>query len=103
MLLVVAGAGITVKLGNAGIAFALSAVFTFSYMAHLLLRARHRSEQYVSLSWGVLAGLMLFVYHRFQAGLDRSLQQNVRSAVDDVLLEQAAHLGMAGGNPTSAP
>ncbi len=46
------------KLGNAGIAFALSAVFTFSYMAHLLQRARHRSEQYVSLSWGVLAGLM---------------------------------------------
>jgi putative nucleotidyltransferase with HDIG domain len=58
VLLVVAGAGITMKLGNAGIAFALSAVFTFSYMAHLLLRARHRSEQYVSLSWGVLAGLM---------------------------------------------
>ena len=27
-------------------------------MAHLLQRARHRSEQYVSLSWGVLAGLM---------------------------------------------
>jgi putative nucleotidyltransferase with HDIG domain len=58
VLLVVAGAGITVKLGNVGIAFALSAVFTFSYMGHLLQRARHRSEQYVSLSWGVLAGLM---------------------------------------------
>jgi putative nucleotidyltransferase with HDIG domain len=58
VLLVVAGAAITVKLGNAGIAFALSAVFTFSYMAHLLQRARRRSEQYVSLSWGVLAGLM---------------------------------------------
>jgi putative nucleotidyltransferase with HDIG domain len=58
VLLVVAGAGITEKLGNAGIAFALSAVFTFSYMAQLLQRARHRSEQYVSLSWGVLAGLM---------------------------------------------
>jgi putative nucleotidyltransferase with HDIG domain len=56
--LVVAGAGITVKLGNAGIAFALSAVFTFSYMAHLLERSRHRAQQYVSLSWGVLAGLM---------------------------------------------
>ena len=53
-----AGAAITLKVGNAGIAFALSAVFTFSYMAHLLHRARHRSEQYVSLSWGVLAGLM---------------------------------------------
>jgi MFS family permease len=58
VLLVVAGAAIAVKLGNAGIAFALSAVFTFSYMAHLLQRARRRSEQYVSLSWGVLAGLM---------------------------------------------
>ncbi len=58
VLLVLAGAAITVQLGNAGIAFALSAVFTFSYMAHLLQRARRRSEQYVSLSWGVLAGLM---------------------------------------------
>ena len=56
--LVIAGAGITLELGNVGIAFALSAVFTFSYMAHLLQRARRRSEQYVSLSWGVLAGLM---------------------------------------------
>jgi putative nucleotidyltransferase with HDIG domain len=58
IVLVVAGAGITVKLGNAGIAFALTAVFTFSYMAHLLERSRHRAQQYVSLSWGVLAGLM---------------------------------------------
>ena len=58
VLLVLAGAAITLKLGNAGIAFALTAVFTFSYMSHLLQRARHRSEQYVSLSWGVLAGLM---------------------------------------------
>jgi putative nucleotidyltransferase with HDIG domain len=58
VLLVVAGAGITVKLGNAGITFALSAVFTFSYMAHLLDRSRQRAEQYVSLSWGVLAGLL---------------------------------------------
>jgi len=58
VLLVVAGAGITVKLGNAGIAFALSAVLTFSYMAHLLDKSRQRAEQYVSLSWGVLAGLL---------------------------------------------
>jgi putative nucleotidyltransferase with HDIG domain len=58
VLLVVAGAGITVRLGNAGIAFALSAVFTFSYMAHLLERARHRSEQNAALSWGVLGGLI---------------------------------------------
>jgi putative nucleotidyltransferase with HDIG domain len=57
-LLAVAGAGIYLKLGLAGIAFALTAVFAFSYMAQLVQRARHRSEQYVSLSWGVLAGLM---------------------------------------------
>jgi putative nucleotidyltransferase with HDIG domain len=58
VFLVVAGAGITVKLGKVGIAFALSAVFSFSYMAQLLMRSRQRAEQYVSLSWGVLAGLM---------------------------------------------
>ena len=58
VLLVVAGAGITVRLGNAGIAFALSAVFTFSYMAHLLERTRHRSELNAALSWGVLGGLI---------------------------------------------
>jgi putative nucleotidyltransferase with HDIG domain len=58
ILLVLAGAGITLEVGTAGIAFALSAVFTYSYMARLLQRARHRSEQYVSLSFGVLAGLM---------------------------------------------
>ncbi len=58
VLLIVAGAGITVKLGNVGIAFALSAVLTFSYMAHLLDQSRQRAEQYVSLSWGVLAGLL---------------------------------------------
>jgi putative nucleotidyltransferase with HDIG domain len=58
VLVVIAGAAITVHLGEAGIAFALSAVMTFSYMAHLLARARQRSQQYVSLSWGVLAGLI---------------------------------------------
>ena len=58
ILVVVAGVGITLKVGNAGIAFALAAVFAFSYMVHLLQQSRHRAEQYVSLSWGVLAGLM---------------------------------------------
>jgi putative nucleotidyltransferase with HDIG domain len=53
-----AGAGVTVKVGEAGIAFALAAVFAFSYMAYLLERSRQRAQQYVSLSWGVLAGLM---------------------------------------------
>ena len=43
---------------HGGIAFALTALFAFSYMAHLLEQSRKRAEQYVSLSWGVLAGLM---------------------------------------------
>ena len=58
ILVVLAGVGITLKIGNAGIAFALAAVFAFSYMAHLLEQSRERAKQYVSLSWGVLAGLM---------------------------------------------
>jgi putative nucleotidyltransferase with HDIG domain len=56
--LTVAGAAIYVELGLAGIAFALAAVFAFAYMAHLLHESRNRAEQYVSLSWGVLAGLL---------------------------------------------
>ncbi len=58
ILVAVAGVGITLKIGNAGIAFALAAVFAFSYMAHLLEQSRGRAQQYVSLSWGVLGGLM---------------------------------------------
>jgi putative nucleotidyltransferase with HDIG domain len=58
ILLVVAGAAIYLKVGIRGIAFALAAVGAFSYMAHLLAQSRRRAEQYVSLSWGVLAGLM---------------------------------------------
>jgi putative nucleotidyltransferase with HDIG domain len=58
VLVAVAGVGITFKLGNAGIAFALAAVFAFSYMAHLLEQSRKRAQQYSALSWGVLAGLM---------------------------------------------
>ena len=61
ILVAVAGVSIKLKLGsagNAGIAFALAAVFAFSYMAHLLEQSRNRAQQYVSLSWGVLAGLM---------------------------------------------
>jgi putative nucleotidyltransferase with HDIG domain len=56
--LAVAGAAIYVKVGVAGIAFALAAVLAFAYMAHLLAESRDRAEQYVSLSWGVLAGLL---------------------------------------------
>ncbi len=58
VVLAVAGAAIYLKVGLAGIAFALAAVFTFSYMSRLLEHSRHRAEQYVSLSWGVLAGLV---------------------------------------------
>jgi putative nucleotidyltransferase with HDIG domain len=58
ILVAVAGVSIKFKVGNGGIAFALAAVFAFSYMAHLLNQSRHRAQQYVSLSWGVLAGLM---------------------------------------------
>ncbi len=58
VLVAVAGVGITLKVGHSGMAFALAAVFAFSYMAHLLGQSRHRAAQYVSLSWGVLAGLV---------------------------------------------
>jgi putative nucleotidyltransferase with HDIG domain len=58
LVLAVAGAGIYLRLGLVGIAFALTAVFALTYMLQLVERARARSEQYVSLSWGVLAGLM---------------------------------------------
>jgi putative nucleotidyltransferase with HDIG domain len=58
VVIAVVGAAIYLKLGLAGISFALVAIFAFSYMAQLVQRARQRSEQYVSLSWGVLAGLM---------------------------------------------
>jgi putative nucleotidyltransferase with HDIG domain len=56
--LAVAGTSIYLKIGLRGIVFALAAVFAFSYMAHLLAQSRQRAEQYVSLSWGVLAGLL---------------------------------------------
>ncbi|HTU31771.1 MAG TPA: HD domain-containing phosphohydrolase [Solirubrobacteraceae bacterium] len=54
----VAGVGIELEIGTGGIAFALAAVIAFSYMTHLLRESRHRAEQYASLSWGVLAGLL---------------------------------------------
>jgi putative nucleotidyltransferase with HDIG domain len=56
--LTIAGVAITLVIGDAGIAFALAAVFAFSYMTYLLNQSRHRAEQYVALSWGVLAGLL---------------------------------------------
>jgi putative nucleotidyltransferase with HDIG domain len=54
----VAGAAIYVELGLPGIIFAFVALIGFSYQARLVTKAQHRSEQYVSLSWGVLAGLL---------------------------------------------
>jgi putative nucleotidyltransferase with HDIG domain len=56
--LAVAGSSIYLKVGLGGIIFALLAVGAFYYQAHLVDQAHQRSEQYVSLSWGVLAGLM---------------------------------------------
>ena len=58
ILLTVAGVAIALVVGNAGIAFALAAVLAFSYMMVLLHQSRDRAEQYVALSWGVLAGLL---------------------------------------------
>jgi putative nucleotidyltransferase with HDIG domain len=56
--LALAGCAIYLKVGAGGIIFALLAVAGFYYQAHLVDQAHQRSEQYVSLSWGVLAGLM---------------------------------------------
>ena len=56
--LAVAGTSIYLKVGLGGISFALMAVFAFSYMAHLVVTAEQRAEQYRDLSWGVLAGLV---------------------------------------------
>jgi len=58
LAIALAGVGITLEVGTGGIAFALAAVIAFSYMSHLLRESRHRAEQYASLSWGVLAGLL---------------------------------------------
>jgi putative nucleotidyltransferase with HDIG domain len=56
--LTITGVAVTLVVGNAGIAFALAGVFAFSYMMFLVQQSRHRAEQYVALSWGVLAGLL---------------------------------------------
>ncbi len=101
VLLVVAGASVTVELGDAGIAFAISAVLTFSYMTHLLHRARRRSQQYVSLSWGVLAGLIRSLDVRDEraarhaaavAGFSRDMAKAVRMNEEEVELAHTAGL-----------
>ena len=62
--LAVAGAAIYIRVGPSGIVFSLAAVIAFSYMGHLLEESRDRAQQYVSLSWGVLAGLMRSLHVR---------------------------------------
>ncbi|HLJ04114.1 MAG TPA: HD domain-containing phosphohydrolase, partial [Solirubrobacteraceae bacterium] len=86
--LAVAGAAIYVKVGLRGIAFALVALFTFAYMAHLLEQSRQRAEQYVSLSWGVLAGLMRSIDIRDQRAARHA------AAVARFARDMAQELGM---------
>lgn len=86
--LAVAGASIYFAVGLRGIVFALIAVFAFSYMAHLLEQSRRRAEQYVSLSWGVLAGLMRSLDIR-----DRRAARHA-AAVARFARDIAQHLGM---------
>jgi putative nucleotidyltransferase with HDIG domain len=64
--LAVAGAAIYARLGLAGIAFALVAVFAFGYMSHLVARSGERAEAHAALSWGVLAGLLRALHMRDQ-------------------------------------
>ena len=86
--LAVAGAAIYVEVGLAGIAFALAAVLAFAYMAHLLSESRDRAEQYVSLSWGVLAGLLRALHVRDQRAARHA------AAVARFAREMAHALGM---------
>lgn len=90
--LAVAGAAIYVQVGLAGIAFALAAVFAFSYMGHLLNASRERAQQYVSLSWGVLAGLL--------RALDTRDQRAARhaAAVARFSSDMAAAVGMSAAD-----
>jgi putative nucleotidyltransferase with HDIG domain len=90
VLLTVAGAGIYLKIGIAGIAFALAAVFAFAYMAHLLEQSRRRAEQYVSLSWGVLAGLMRSLDIRDQRAARHAaaVARFARDMAEDVGMEE---------------
>jgi putative nucleotidyltransferase with HDIG domain len=86
--LAVAGAAIYVKVGLAGIAFALAAIFAFSYMGYLLDASRQRAQQYVSLSWGVLAGLLRALDVRDQRAARHA------AAVARFASDMAAEVGM---------
>jgi putative nucleotidyltransferase with HDIG domain len=91
ILVAVAGVGITLKVGQAGIAFALTAVFAFSYMSYLLQQSRQRAQQYSSLSWGVLAGLMRSLDIRDQRAARHS------AAVARFAKDMAIQVGMSDG------
>jgi putative nucleotidyltransferase with HDIG domain len=98
--LTVAGASIYIKVGLGGIVFALVAVFAFSYMAHLLARSRHRAQQYVSLSWGVLAGLMRSMDTRDERAARHAaaVARFARDMADSVgMSEQAQELAHTAG------
>jgi putative nucleotidyltransferase with HDIG domain len=95
--LAVAGAAIYVKLGLAGIIFAFLALIGFTYQAHLVARARHRSEQYVALSFGVLAGLMRSLHIRDEraarhaAAVARFAQDMAQAVGMDAQQRELAH------------
>jgi putative nucleotidyltransferase with HDIG domain len=89
VLVALAGVSITLKVGNGGIAFALAAIFAFSYMAHLLEQSRQRAQQYASLSWGVLAGLMRSLDIRDQRAARHS------AAVARFARDMASEVGMS--------
>ena len=95
--LAVAGAAIYIELGLAGIIFALIALLAFSYQARLVAKSQHRSEQYVSLSWGVLAGLMRSLDTRDQraarhaAAVARFARDMAQSVGMDAQEQELAH------------
>jgi len=58
LVLAVAAASVYVEVGTGGLVFVLASIVAFTYMAHLVAKARERARQYASLSWGVLSGLL---------------------------------------------
>ena len=58
LALTVAIAGIFAAYGLAATAFIVLSIVAFTYMSRLVVVARKRTEEYASLSWGVLASLV---------------------------------------------
>jgi putative nucleotidyltransferase with HDIG domain len=56
--LTVAIAAIYAKVGLGGVLFVLFSIFSYTYMARLVVASRERTRQYASLSWGVLSSLL---------------------------------------------